>query len=170
MLSYIVRRLLIMVPTLFGVTVVSFWIMKLAPGSDPLFQLQGGAASQANSRDDYRVKKREFYFDKPLFLNFRYFHDYSAAIREAAFFRARSVEEIKQLLPALNDHPDQDDNAAHLSFLRTLGIADFQSQLNSPEHWSELAESIDLNTLVYCEDSGHNAVPAAMAILEDSHT
>ncbi|NMC21826.1 MAG: ABC transporter permease, partial [Thermogutta sp.] len=39
MLSYIIRRLFLILPTLFGVTVVSFCIMQLAPGDPLLMQL-----------------------------------------------------------------------------------------------------------------------------------
>ena len=48
MLTYILRRLVIMVPTLFGVTLVSFWIMQLAPGDPLMDQLSGGSAGQVD--------------------------------------------------------------------------------------------------------------------------
>lgn len=44
MLGYILHRSLLMIPTLIGITVVSFFIMHLAPG-DPVDLFLGGAAS-----------------------------------------------------------------------------------------------------------------------------
>ena len=86
MWTYIVRRLLMMIPTLFGVTVVSFCIMQLAPG-DPVKAKLGAAGMTGQSsqtREAYLVQKRDLHLDKPLVLNFRYFTDYSEPIRQAA--------------------------------------------------------------------------------------
>ncbi len=76
--TYILRRLLLMIPTLFGVTLVSFCIMQLAPG-DPLLANPGGsgAASSSSQHEAYLLQKRELKLDKPLLLNFRYYHDYT---------------------------------------------------------------------------------------------
>ncbi len=65
---------MIMIPTLFGVTVVSFCIMQLAPG-DPLLA-QGGERrtrwpKAAKTRDAYLIQKRDLKLDKPLILNFQ---------------------------------------------------------------------------------------------------
>ena len=168
MLSYIARRLLIMIPTLFGVTVVSFCIMQLAPGDPLLSQLQGGNAGQSTqTRDAYRIQKRELHFDKPLLLNFRNFGDYTNSIRAAAYFSGRTVEEIRSELPVLAAHPDEPANAALLAFLESLGIPDFKKQLTDPERLMPLAKLVDYYVLIYCEDLGENGVSAAIAVLGD---
>jgi ABC-type dipeptide/oligopeptide/nickel transport system permease component len=168
MLTYILRRLLIMIPTLFGVTVVSFVIMQLAPGDPQLAQLSGGAAGQSTgTREAYLIQKRDLYLDKPYVLNFRYFKDYSTAIHWAAYYRARTVDEIQSELPELAKNPDEPQNAEKLIYLRSLGIPEFEDRLKDPERWELLAKSIDYFTLVFCEDRGQNAVPAAIAILRD---
>jgi ABC-type dipeptide/oligopeptide/nickel transport system permease component len=168
MLTYIIRRLLIMVPTLFGVTVVSFVIMQLAPGDPVMYQLQGGSAGKSNqTREAYLIQKRDLHLDKPWVLNFRYFRDYSAAVHWAAYYRARTVDEIRAELPQLAEHPDESTNAAKLRFLRSLGIPDFQERFADREQWDLLAKSIEHYVLVYCEDIGANAVPDAIAILQD---
>lgn len=67
MLSYILRRLLLMIPTLIGVTAVVFFVMALAPGG-----IGGSALSDEGSmRADQRRAMRQYYerryaIDKPL--------------------------------------------------------------------------------------------------------
>jgi microcin C transport system permease protein len=53
MLAYLLRRLLLMIPTLFGIMLVSFVVVQFAPGGPVeriLAQLQQGADSSATSR------------------------------------------------------------------------------------------------------------------------
>ena len=57
-----------MIPTLFGVTIVSFCIMQVAPG-DPLQSRlsSGGAAGQSSqTREAYLIQKRDLKLDRPL--------------------------------------------------------------------------------------------------------
>ncbi len=79
MLQYIIRRLLLIIPTMCGIIVISFCIIKLAPG-DPAAQKFGGAG-QANAGQDAakgtesamkRFRERN-HFDKPLYKQFGYF-------------------------------------------------------------------------------------------------
>jgi peptide/nickel transport system permease protein len=69
MLSYILRRILLSIPTLFGITLVTFIVISLAPG-DP-------ASLQSNSVMDPRVsirvyeQLRDYYgLDKPIHLRY----------------------------------------------------------------------------------------------------
>lgn len=79
MLQYIAKRLLLMIPTMFGIIVVSFLVMKLAPG-DPS-ALKYGSAEQANAGLDSErgtesaIKRfrEKFHFDKPVYIQFGYF-------------------------------------------------------------------------------------------------
>jgi microcin C transport system permease protein len=83
-LTYVVRRLLLMIPTLFGITIVSFVIINLAPGSPVEQRLQairfgggmgGGAAATgagASSQSETGVSQevidalnKQYGFDKP---------------------------------------------------------------------------------------------------------
>ena len=59
MWTYIIRRLFLMIPTLFGVTVVSFIIMKLAPGDPLLSQLGSGGAASCRSASNGDAGKRQ---------------------------------------------------------------------------------------------------------------
>lgn len=80
MWQYLLKRCLLMFPTLFGIIVVSFFIIRLAPG-DPGSQKFGGGGEQAAAginaeRGTEAAEKRfraKFHFDKPLPVQFGYF-------------------------------------------------------------------------------------------------
>lgn len=88
MFNYILRRLLIMIPTLLGITLVVFVVINLAPGSPVEQKIQqlrfggmgstGGSVADAGSSKDNAVSeevvealKKQYGFDKPLHI--RYF-------------------------------------------------------------------------------------------------
>ncbi len=166
---YVLRRLLLIVPTLFGVTVVAFCIMQLAPG-DPLkaqLSATGTIGETTETRDAYLLRRRELKLDRPLLLNFRYFRDYSPYIRQAVFFRARSKEEIRAALDRLAEQAGTPEDAARLAFLRSLDIARFDSLLANPDARGRLAGMVVIGVQVYLEEIGRHGVPPAMAILQD---
>ena len=75
MTTYIVKRILLMVPTLFIIILVVFGVLQLAPGKPS--QGQAGStgaesAQGAEARQSYRIFKEQFNFDKPVFFNLRY--------------------------------------------------------------------------------------------------
>lgn len=65
MLSYLVRRLLLAVPTLFGVLVVVFLLLYVAPG-DPVQEMVGERADAAT----IERLRRELRLDDPLYVQF----------------------------------------------------------------------------------------------------
>lgn len=85
MFQYLVRRLLVMIPTLFGVTLIVFGIINLAPGS-PIEQkiqqmrfggLGGAGASGASNNETGAVSeevvealKKQYGFDKPIHIRY----------------------------------------------------------------------------------------------------
>lgn len=79
MRTYIIKRLLLMLPTLVGILVISFVVIKLAPG-DPAAQKFGGASQASSGMDAARgteaAEKRfreRFHFDENIFVQFGYF-------------------------------------------------------------------------------------------------
>ncbi len=197
MSAYILRRLLIMVPTLWGVTIVSFCIMQLAPGDPLLAKAGGGAAGRtAQTREAYLIQKRDLKLDKPLLLNFNFFRDYTQPVRLAAYYMARTDAEIAAELAAeagddgrgdagtgrqgdkeTRRQGDKENAAASplaprpsplaprsLTFLRGLGIPDFERRLADPQQYSGLAQAIQSYVQVFCENSPCGA-GAAVAIL-----
>jgi microcin C transport system permease protein len=77
MLVYILRRILMMIPTLFGITILSFIIINLTPGSPVEQKLQqirmGGAMGGSGGRGESGVSQevvdalnKQYGFDKPM--------------------------------------------------------------------------------------------------------
>src|SRR5689334_1102075 len=171
MWTYIARRILLVIPTLFGVTIVSFCVMKLAPGDPLLSQMdsEGQSADKNLAHEAYLIQKRDLKFDKPLILNFNDFRDFSTAVKWAAYYRVRSADEITKDLANLL-HAVDEESRSRLSFLQSLGIKDFDSQLDDPEQHASLAAAISDHVKVYCEDRGANGVPAAIQLLQNPAT
>lgn len=170
MWNYILRRCLLMIPTLFGVTVVSFVVMQLAPG-DPLMNRMGAAGQSTQTRDAYLIQKRDLKLDKPLLLNDHYFRDHTEEVSVAAHYLGLTVEEIQAELPALAaatatgsaDSPAKQ----RLKFIRSLQISDLDDLLASPVKHQELAILLNRQAIpVYCENLGVHGVPAAIGLLQ----
>ncbi len=101
MTMYIVRRLLLMIPTIFGVTLISFLIMQLAPGDPLLSQHSSSQGERETSRDAYLVQKRALGLDKPVLLNLNAWRDYHRTAPIVAHYLGRPVAEIAAEMPAL---------------------------------------------------------------------
>ncbi|HEU4366626.1 MAG TPA: ABC transporter permease [Methylomirabilota bacterium] len=68
MLAYALRRLLLAVPLLIGITFVSFVVIHLAPG-DPV-EIQTGDMSQQHSAQAYKALQELYGLDKPLHVQY----------------------------------------------------------------------------------------------------
>ena len=69
MISYILRRLLVAVPTLIGITIVTFVIISLAPGDPAQFQTAGIMDPEVSTRVYEQL--REYYgLDKPVHVRY----------------------------------------------------------------------------------------------------
>ena len=73
MFQYIVKRILIFVPTFFAISLIIFGLSKLAPG-DPVNQMVGdgpqgslGAQNLLSSEENYLMKSKKLGLDKPSF-------------------------------------------------------------------------------------------------------
>ena len=77
MLNYIVHRTLLMIPTLIGITIISFFIMHLAPG-DPVDLFLGGAAGgqglsadrQMDIEKTRQALRKQMGLDRPLHIQY----------------------------------------------------------------------------------------------------
>lgn len=166
MWTYILRRLLLMIPTLWGVTIVSFLIMQLAPG-DPLLLKAGrtGVSGQTSqTREAYLIQKRDLRLDRPLVLNFNGFRDYAVPVRSAAHYMAMSEEEIAQEVSGMAAGEDR-AVAAQRRFLEQLRVPQFAQRLADPQQHAALAQAVQSYVQVFCEDTGLYGAPAAAAIL-----
>jgi len=71
--TYLVKRLFLAVITLFGITVISFLVMHLAPGSPVDFLLRGTSETGLDAEMNAQIVKetrKSFGFDKPLPLRY----------------------------------------------------------------------------------------------------
>jgi len=170
--SYLVRRLLLMIPTLFGVTVVSFVIMQLAPGDPLLAQLDsGGSAGQSSqTREAFLLQKRDLNLDKPLVLNFNDFRNFSTPVRAAAHFLGLTQTQMAAELGELAAGPKTSEGRERLAFLESLPITDFDHRLKEPAQRESLAATTLAYVRVYCEDIGSHGVPAAIEVIESDAT
>lgn len=79
MLAYIIRRILWMIPTMFGITLLLFAIMRLAPG-DPATLAVGtvgtadgqGVAADTNVEDAMAKFREKHHLDEPLLVQYGY--------------------------------------------------------------------------------------------------
>jgi peptide/nickel transport system permease protein len=73
--TYVVRRLLLMVPTLFGITIINFAIINLAPAPRSSNVQPSGdfdASKSMEADEAVHIFRKTFYLDRPVFLNTRY--------------------------------------------------------------------------------------------------
>jgi peptide/nickel transport system permease protein len=157
-----------MIPTLFGVTLVSFVIMQLAPGDPMLAQIDsGGSAGQSTqTREAFLIQKRDLKLDKPILLNFNDFRNYRGPIRTCAHYLSLTPEQIAEELPQLNGKSPSAVERERLKFLESLPIKGFRSKLASVQQQAPLAIAILAYVRTYCEDTGSHGVEAAITILE----
>ena len=69
MLNYTLRRLAYVIPTLIGITIVTFLIINLAPG-DPVAVVQGGSMNAGFSREAYDQMLSLYGLDQPLHVRY----------------------------------------------------------------------------------------------------
>jgi ABC-type dipeptide/oligopeptide/nickel transport system permease component len=91
MLRYILKRLAMLIPVLFGVTVVSFSLLQIVPG-DPAVMLAGEDANP----DFIEAIRKEYGFDQPLHV--QYFRFISHAVQGDFGVSIRNREPVVNLL------------------------------------------------------------------------
>jgi peptide/nickel transport system permease protein len=75
MTSYIIKRLLLMIPTLFFVALLTFVVLNVVPGGPAATQMgaQGTESTTSQeSKESYRIFKEQFNLDKPIVYNTRF--------------------------------------------------------------------------------------------------
>ena len=78
MRAYIVKRLLLCIPTLFGITLVTFLIIQLAPGSPVemrLRALSGAGMGEEMTAEIIEQTKKRYGLDKPVIFNLTAFRE-----------------------------------------------------------------------------------------------
>lgn len=92
MTTYIIKRILLMIPTFFLISLIIFLVLNLAPGRPGGNQVSAEGTQNSESteaRESYRIFKEQFNFDKPVLLNTRFTLD---------------VDDVKEHVVALADY------------------------------------------------------------------
>jgi len=118
-LNYILKRILLIFPTIFGISIITFIIIKMAPGDPTAFKMgsqQTGLAADQNLAKQVVEQTREIYgLDKPVLLNFKIFTYQSDWAKVKAFLATRPDQNSKAWDDALNPLKQADEVA--VSFL-----------------------------------------------------
>jgi peptide/nickel transport system permease protein len=101
--TYVIKRILLMIPTFFAISLMIFMILNFAPGT-PGASLAGGEGSQSaedsvGQRESYQIFKEQFNLDKPVLFNTRFRLD-TATVRATILDilnRDRSVSISRQI-------------------------------------------------------------------------
>jgi peptide/nickel transport system permease protein len=148
MTTYIGKRILLMIPTLFIIVLVVFGVLQLAPGRPSQGQAgaEGAESTQGmEARESYRIFKEQFNFDKPVFFNLRY---------------GLGTDEVKQRLVTLADQ--------QLPVCPEKG----SSPGNKPDNCIPAAEKPESASVIDArdtiEDWGEYIVPQLYAIAQNS--
>ena len=75
MLTYIIKRIFLMIPTFLAISLIVFAIVNFAPVKPGARQMGSEGGQQANTgeqRESYRIFKEQFNLDKPVLLNTRF--------------------------------------------------------------------------------------------------
>ena len=113
MFNYIIKRLIVLVFTLFGITVITFVVTRLAPGDPATLKLQfagkSGRGGQQLTKKLIEQTRKIYGFDKPILLNFR---------------NENYQTEVKKLLKTLRegDEIDRDDARVSIREVSTLAL------------------------------------------------
>ncbi|HEX9666543.1 MAG TPA: ABC transporter permease [Thermodesulfobacteriota bacterium] len=72
MRNYIIKRLILLVPTLLGITLITFLVIQLAPGSpvERKLQLEEGIKAESITKDIIEQTKKLYGLDKPIYIRY----------------------------------------------------------------------------------------------------
>jgi len=159
-----------MIPTLLGITIVSFCVMQLSPG-DPIlqqFDAQGGQSGQ--NRDAYLIQMRDLKTDRPLLVNFRNYYDYHQDLEMGAYlFGVDEPALVAYFTTLAEGEPVPEDAPTHAEFLRfekLLAVKDFEESLGDKERHEKLAKQVLAHAESYFQRQGNFAVADAMDMLQ----
>ena len=72
MLQYTIRRILLIIPTFFLISMLIFLVLNVAPGRPGAAANDGGESQGQEQQEGYRIFKEQFNLDKPILLNTRH--------------------------------------------------------------------------------------------------
>jgi peptide/nickel transport system permease protein len=154
MWNYLLKRLLIAVPTLLGITVITFCIIRLAPGDPTKIGLESQDVPYENALSEEWIDqtRKLFGLDKPMLLNFdvkdrrrsvlsawEKLQDNNADRRRALIGFGKRL--IPYLAPIALSAEDPDDAALLLAILREGAGIESADSLQAFSSWWQASES-----------------------------
>lgn len=133
MLNYILKRVLLMIPTLFAIVLIVFVLVNIAPGTPGQAQSASGTESaeeSANARESYRLFKLQYHLDKPIILNTRWRLQRHHVLEELKVSAAAATSVTEPEALAL--HVGQQSARWFESLLEQPRLA-LEAQLDNPE-------------------------------------
>lgn len=121
MLNYVVKRMLLMIPTLFAIILIVFIMVNIAPGTPGQAQNASGSESvkdSSNARESYRLFKQQYQLDKPILINTRW-----------RLTRDNVAEELEILAASSQNLTQPEELSAHIS---QQSAAFFERVLDEP--------------------------------------
>ncbi len=104
MLAYIAKRFLLMIPTFIGITLVTFFMIQLAPGNPVSLKLQqlDGIRSESVSREVIEQTKKLYGLDKPFYVQYALWVKRLVSLDLGDSFKDHRpvVEKLKEALPS----------------------------------------------------------------------
>ena len=70
MRAYIIRRLLLIIPTFIGISIITFAIIHIAPGNPAMLSIQGGMLGKGASPANIAEMQKVLGLDKPLYVQY----------------------------------------------------------------------------------------------------
>jgi len=97
--QYILKRLVLMVATLFGIAVITFGVTRLTPGEPAAVAQKPGAQSKGGYDSLLEQNRRNLGLDRPMFLNFRF--------EDRAWLAAQALEDFCRPAPFWQDSAER---------------------------------------------------------------
>ncbi len=192
MKAYVLRRVLLMIPTFFGISLILFVILNLAPGRPGAQQNADLAQSMRAevTQESYRIFREQFHLDKPVLFNTRFAltrEEVKKAVVDAAGIttanaaeRVRAQEDLDDQgsyavphLVSLLREPEPRTRDAAAYFLRLAAMRPLEDPFNprpSPELSAKNrvidAENARLRTLRFTPDATPEAKQSVIRELE----
>lgn len=131
MFNYCIKRLIVMLITLFGITVITFVITRLAPGDPATLKVKVGTSGIKGGAQQARriiAQTRKLYgFDKPLILNFRNEN-----------YKTESKKLVKTLLTG--DEYDREDARIEIREVSSLALPALFDEINEKASLAKIQE------------------------------
>lgn len=96
MIQYLLKRVLLMIPTLLGISLLTLMLIHLSPGDPVQSQMEGAIAKGGLSKEDLEAVRRTYYLDLPIFINF--------SPQDANVLNKKLIEQLQSDIPSTKNY------------------------------------------------------------------